>query len=380
MNENTTAGSLFFALLSIAALMKFDSLLGTEGIGFAFSLIFAIVSAFFLKKSIMQEAITQEENHQRIEIQFQQLRHKIGGDTGSSEETIRAVDNCADRLETELQVIRDTLAALEPLAQIAETNSEIKSTLTDLSVNVQDSQEILKKLKDNTESENKLSTLIVEKLTAFDEKMQSIDESAKKLNELTEAGQNTSQTGVKLLTAVGQMLKNPPFAKDITQLSKSMEELNEKIAKLEMLDKLDSLDKLELLDKLKLLDKLNSLEEIKSTMNNADEKLINLQTMNDTFNESGKLFTTNIDNLCTVNKNITSEVKHTTENVYALTNEVEKTSESITTAIKSMQEDITKLTTKIDAYNGLMKTALEQYSTLSEQDVKVLERIAEKIQ
>ena len=45
-----------------------------------------------------------------------------------------------------------------------------------------------------------------------------------------------------------------------------------------------------------------------------------------------------------------------------------------------MKEDIAKLTTKIDAYNGLMKTSLEQYSRLSEQDVKVLEKIAEKIQ
>ena len=150
MNENTTAGALFFALLSIAALMRLDELAGIYGIGITLSVIFAIISAFFVKKSIMQSAIAQEENHQRLEIQFQQLRQKLGGDTSSEEEVIRAIDNSSDRIEEELQVIRDRLSGLDPLAQIADTNEEIKTTLTSFVESSKTNQELLQKLTENS--------------------------------------------------------------------------------------------------------------------------------------------------------------------------------------------------------------------------------------
>ena len=63
-----------------------------------------------------------------------------------------------------------------------------------------------------------------------------------------------------------------------------------------------------------------------------------------------------------------------------MTVSVDKASAEMVAAISEMQEDIVKLTTKIDAYNGLMKMALEQYSSLTDHDVRVLEKIAEKVQ
>ena len=360
MNENSTAGAVFFALMSIGALIKGDELIGI-GVG----ALCAIISAFFVKKSIMQSAMTQEENHQRLEIQFQQLRHKLGDGGSSNDDTIRAISNSSDRLEEELQVIRDKLDRLDPLIEIAESNAEIKTAMNTLAESSQSVQKVLQKLAENSEAEAKLLKVSVEKMSDFNEKFNALEENSKKLNELTETSQTTVQTGLKLMQVIGQMLKAPPFAKDLTQLSKSMDTLNEKM------DKLDSLDNLE---------KLNLLDDIKISMIETSEKLSNLKEMKDYISESSSLVTTSVDNLSEVNKNISEEVSKTNENVTDLNGNVNKAALDVTAAIKSMKDDIIKLTTKIDAYNGLMKTALEQYSILSEQDVKVLEKIAEKIQ
>ena len=110
------------------------------------------------------------------------------------------------------------------------------------------------------------------------------------------------------------------------------------------------------------------------------EKLSNISKLSDAVFDSGQSMTTSVDQLSEVNRGINEETAKVSENVINLTSGVTKASFDVTAAIKSMQEDISKLTNKIDAYNGLMKTALEQYSTLSEQDVRVLEKIAEKIQ
>ena len=360
MNENSTAGAVFFALMSIGALIKGDELIGI-GLG----ALCAIISAFFIKKSIMQAAMEQEENHQRLEIQFQQLRHKLGDGGSSDEDTIRAITNGSDRLEEELQVIRDKLDRLDTLMEIAESNKDIKTAINALAESSQTVQEVLQKLAENSEAETKLLKVTVEKMSGFEEKFNTLEENSKKLNELTESSQTTVQTGLKLMQVIGQMLKAPPFAKDLTQLSKSMDTLNEKM------DKLDSLDNLE---------KLTMLDDIKTSITEAAEKLSDLKDMKDYISESGNSVTSSVDNLSEVNRNISEEITHTNEQIIDLNSNVNKAAVDVTNAIKTMKEDIIKLTTKIDAYNGLMKTAMEQYSTLSEQDVKVLEKIAEKIQ
>ena len=357
MNENSMAGAVFFALVSIGALIKGDELIGI-GIG----LLCAIISAFFVKKSIMQSALAQEENHQRLEIQFQQLRHKLGDGSNSDEDTIRAIGNSSDRLEEELQVIRDKLDRLDPLLEIAESNAEIKTAASSLVENSQSVQKSLQKMAENSDAEAKLLKITVEKMSDFEEKFNTLEENSKKLNELTESSQTTVQTGLKLMQVIGQMLKTPPFAKDLTQLNKSMDTLNEKI------DKLDNLEK------------LNILDDIKNSITETSEKMSDLNDIKDCIFESVRTMTTSVDGLSEVNRNISKSIIQTNENVINLNNNVNKAAVDVTAAIKSMKDDIVKLTTKIDAYNGLMKTAMEQYSTLSEQDVKVLEKIAEKIQ
>ena len=202
MNENSTAGAVFFALMSIGALIKGDEIVGI-GIG----ALCAIISAFFVKKSIMQAAMEQEENHQRLEIQFQQLRHKLGDGGSSDEDTIRAITNGSDRLEEELQVIRDKLDRLDYLLEIAESNKEIKTAISTLAESSQAVQEVLQKVAENSEAETKLLKVTVEKMSGFEEKFNTFEENSKKLNELTESSQTTVQTGLKLMQVIGQMLK-----------------------------------------------------------------------------------------------------------------------------------------------------------------------------
>ena len=61
--ENSTSLALFFALVSIGAIIK-----GDEFIGIGVGAVFAIIAAFFLKQSILQEAVTEEDTDGKMEI------------------------------------------------------------------------------------------------------------------------------------------------------------------------------------------------------------------------------------------------------------------------------------------------------------------------
>ena len=239
--ENSTALALFFTLVTIGALIKGDELIGI-GVG-SFC---AIMAAFFVKQSIMQAAVSEEENHQRLEIQFQQLRQKINDGGGSNQSTIDALNENTAIIQESLQSIQNKLSALDTLSYIAEVNEGLKTSLNTISENLQSSQELTKKIVSNSEAQAKLTKVTIdkmsdfaEKFTSIEEKINNLDESNKKSNELAESSQTTVQTGLKLLQVIGQMLKAPPFAKDITQLGKSIDALSEKLDKLNDLDKLD---------------------------------------------------------------------------------------------------------------------------------------------
>ncbi|MBR1858356.1 MAG: hypothetical protein IJ797_02520 [Selenomonadaceae bacterium] len=368
--ENSTALALFFTLVTIGALIKGDELVGI-GVG-SFC---AIMAAFFVKQSIMQAAVSEEENHQRLEIQFQQLRQKINDGGGSNQSTIDALNENTAIIQESLQSIQNKLSSLDTLSYIAEVNEELKTSLNTISENLQSSQELTKKIVGNSEAQAKLTKVTIdkmsdfaEKFTSIEEKINNLDESNKKSNELAESSQTTVQTGLKLLQAIGQMLKAPPFAKDIAQLGKSIDALSEKLDKLNDLDKLDKLDKLE------------ALETINQTIENVSNDLSELTKINDNITESAQSITDSINQLGEMGGNMSTEVAKTNESMSNVATEVDKASANLTAVINAMRSDITKLATKIDAYNGLMKTALEQYSTLTSQDVKILEKIAEKVQ
>ena len=374
--ENSTAGALLFALISIGALIKGDELIGI-GVGS----ICAIISAILLKQSIMQSASEQEENHQRIEIQFQQLRSRIsdGGNSNQNQSMLAITHTMADSTEAiqeSLRRMNDRLEFLENLSQLPqliEMNDSTKAAMVTMSdsitANAKATQELLKKTSDNTEAQVKLIKVSVEKMSDLVEKITHIEDNSKKITELTESSQATVQTGLKLMQVIGQMLKSPPFAKDIAQLNTSMTTLAEKFAALDKMDKLDKLDLLE-----------NMSNNIETMSQNISEPLKELSNNNNAIAENMKSMSDSVEKVGEINKVISDEMLQINEQVTNVTTSVDKSTMNLVEMMNSIRDEISKLTMKIDAYNGLMKAALEQYSSLSEQDVKVLERIAEKVQ
>ena len=114
-SENGYAGALFFALMSLGAILKLDELVGWfVGAGCA------VLSAICLRAALIKSAQAAEEDHQRIEIQFQQLRSKVSEMSAANVETMNSINDAAQLVQENLQVIRVRLAELDNLTQIAE--------------------------------------------------------------------------------------------------------------------------------------------------------------------------------------------------------------------------------------------------------------------
>ena len=71
-SENGYAGALFFALISLCGAWQIGDIEGLifGGVG-------ALFAAISLRMALNKSAQAAEEDHQRMEIQFQQLRSKI---------------------------------------------------------------------------------------------------------------------------------------------------------------------------------------------------------------------------------------------------------------------------------------------------------------
>lgn len=126
-SENGYAGALFFALMSFGALLKFDDLVGWSiGAGCA------ILAAISLRFALIKSAQAVEEDHQRMEIQFQQLRSKIIEVSAVSIEAMNSVNDAAKLVQENLQVIRVRLAELDNLTHLAEDSQELRSAAATL--------------------------------------------------------------------------------------------------------------------------------------------------------------------------------------------------------------------------------------------------------
>ena len=183
--ENGYAGALFFALMSLGALLKLEDLLGwIVGAGCAF------FAAIFLRAALSKSAQTVEEDHQRMEIQFQQLRNKVGEAAAVSAQAVTSTNDAARLVQENLEVIRVRLAELDNLTVLAENSSALKSELKKNSFKL------------NSELEKISSTLNSE------------PENFEQLNA-------NLQTISKLLQLVAQLIKNQS-ARDFEEINSSI--------------------------------------------------------------------------------------------------------------------------------------------------------------
>ena len=192
-SENGYAGALFFTLISLGALIKLEGVIGwTVGAGCA------CLAAISLRLAFIKSAQEIEENHQRMEIQFQQLRSKVGETSATNFEAMNSINDAAQLVQKNLLEIRVRLAELDNLTQIAEDSQLLRSTLANLNENFSAI---------NSELENKFE----------------------QLNTIEQVNKANLQTIMKLLQLVAQLIKNQSYAKDLEKINSSLVMLAEKI-------------------------------------------------------------------------------------------------------------------------------------------------------
>ena len=216
-SENGYAGALFFALVSLGAILKFDDVIGLF-VGAAGAL-FAAVS---LRRALVKSAQAAEEDHQRIEIQLQQLRRKVSETSSINVAAMGSVNDAAQIVQENLQVIRVRLAELDNLSELARNAEGIRSTLASLEENSSALNATIEKF---------LSTVAAQEKSADSTKIVAqsfgaLADEVKLLNETSAANKHSLQTVLKLLQLVAQVLKIPAYAKSLDKIGSSVETIS----------------------------------------------------------------------------------------------------------------------------------------------------------
>ena len=316
--DTSAAMAVFFALLSIGLLLKLDDIAMSCG-GAAACAAFA---ALMTKKAILHASSEFEDVYQRLEAQIHQLRSKLGGDQVKQlEHQTRLLDGISNKLNNpdngeHNDKLGDELK--NALEQMIEAQKAVPLELEKISARI---DEQIEQSKTNTES-------ITKELTGTSEKFTELSEQNAKLVEKLEALNSVITTGVKLVQVMGQLMKNPPVAKDISHLAETVDGVNEKLMSVE---------------------KLEQLEQIHTTII-----------------ENGKA--------------VDEVMNGVRENMMGMTFQFDKSMAEFGELLKGLTAEVEKLVERIDAYNGLTKATLEQYSMLTEQDVRILEDLTRKLE
>ena len=181
-SENGYAGALFFALISLGAFFELEGFVGWSiGAGCA------ILSAISLRSALNKSAQAAEEDHQRMEIQFQQLRNKVSETSAVTVEAMNSVNDAAQLVQENLQVIRVRLAELDNLTRLAEDTQELRSAVAIL-----------------------------------DENSAAINSTLEQLNAIEETNKDNLQEISKLLQVVAQLIKNQSYSDSFGKMNSSI--------------------------------------------------------------------------------------------------------------------------------------------------------------
>lgn len=215
-SENGYAAALFFALISLGALLKID-----DEIGLIVGAVCALLAAVNLRRALIKAAQANEEDLQRTEIQFQQLRNKFGETSSTNVEAMSSVSEAAQLLQENLQIIRVRLAELDNLTQLAKSAEDIRLTVAGMDENSSalnaELEKILLAVQAQAQPEDKPAP--------DSEAINALADELKKLNATEETNKASLQTVLKLLQLIGQMLKIPSYATELEKINASMEKL-----------------------------------------------------------------------------------------------------------------------------------------------------------
>lgn len=209
-SENGYAGALFFALISLGAVLKIDNftgvLIGAGG---------AILAAISLRYALNKSAQATEENHQRMEVQFQQLRTKIIEASSATTTAMNSLGEVSQLLQDNLKIIRAQSNSFDNLISLVESFKEINMTLAGLEENSAAVNIELEKISIAIQSQEKFSD----------------SEGLKKLIAVEETNKANLQSVLKNLNAVAQIMKVPAYAKTLDRINSTIEQLAAQVEK-----------------------------------------------------------------------------------------------------------------------------------------------------
>ena len=225
-SENGYAGALFFALITLGALFKIDDVasyaIGAGG---------AILAAMSLRHALNKSAQAAEENHQRMEVQFQQLRTKIIDASSASITATNSLNDVAKLLQDNLKTIREQSTSLDNLINLVKGFDEINLTLASLEENSAALNVELEKnaIALNGELEKNAIALNGELEKIFvaiqSQEKFSDSEGLKKLIALEETNRANLQSALKILSFVTQMMKTPAYTRSLDKINTTVERL-----------------------------------------------------------------------------------------------------------------------------------------------------------
>ncbi len=218
-SENGYAGALFFALISLGAVLKIEDLITCGAVG----AVGALLAAISLRRALNRSAQAAEEDHQRMEIQFQQLRTKI---VETSSATITAMSSLSDvtqLLRDNLKIIREQSSTMEDLISLIKNAESVNSLVASLEENSSAQNAALEKIFDALQVSNDE----FKKLAALEQisiALQSNTDELKKLAATVEINKTNLQNVSKNLHAVAQMTQNS-YANDLEKIHAALEKL-----------------------------------------------------------------------------------------------------------------------------------------------------------
>lgn len=321
-SENSYAGALFFTLISLGAILKIDNFTGLMiGAGTA------ILAAISLRRALNQSAQAAEEDHQRMEIQFQQLRSKIIETSSASIDAMNSLNDVARLLKENLQIIHEQSTNMDNLLNLLKNAESVNSSVASLEENSFALNAALEKIFIAIQSQGKISDMTAE---------------LKNLAVIEETNKINLQNSLKILNDLAQIMKTSTCAEDIKKINSSIENLGA------------------IGDNL-LKEFMMILEQIGAR----DDALKNFTTTFGQLNTKADTLTLLKNSADNTNKNLSSLIKINSN-----------FSKNVTTTIDNLRLEVAKLSEKLETIGNPSK---ENETPLTAEDLDVLKKIMAKI-
>ena len=344
-SENSYAGALFFALISLGAALKVDDLI----IGGLIGAIGAILAAICLRRALNKAAQAAEEDHQRMEIQFQQLRSKIVEVSSTNVSAMNSLDEVTQLLRENIQLMNGKQSELDNLTKLVKNTESINSSVAVLEENSSALNAGLGKIYAAIQSK--------EKSTCAEE--------IKKLVETMETNKANLQAALKILNIIAQMIKNSPYEQELIKINTTIENISAHISNPSYTEDLAKIN--------------STIENISAHISNPsytdDLAKINTSIENVSAHISNPSYTDDLAKISTTIENLKISVDAAQKNISDMVKLNGTFSENFMTIFDDLLLEIAKLSDKIETLNA----SAENKSSLSAEDITLLKKIMAKI-